>query len=57
MPDRYDEMCAIAECEFCDDDGIQLNQLGRCDHVDRAAIYRRGMQLVQEALRKNRNNA
>lgn len=53
-PDRmYDEMCDIAECEFCDDAGIRLNQLGRCDHIDYAAIAKRGIAKVREALRKD----
>lgn len=50
MADRYDEMCAIAECEFCDDDGIRLNQLGKCDHVDYASIAKRGIAQVRAAL-------
>ena len=52
MPDRYDEMCAVAECELCDDDGVRLNQLGRCDHIDYAAIARRGMAKVRAALER-----
>lgn len=49
MRDRYDEMCEIAECEFCDDQGIRLNQLGRCDHIDYGSISKRGLKLcIQE---------
>jgi len=51
MADRYDQMCEIAECEFCDDAGIHLNGLSRCDHVDYGAIAKRGMALVKEALK------
>lgn len=51
MPDRYDEMCAIAECEFCDDHGIRLNGLHRCDHIDYAAIAKRGIALCRQALK------
>lgn len=53
MADRYDEMCEIAECELCDDHGIRLNQLGRCDHVDYGAIAKRGIALCRQALEGN----
>ena len=29
-PDEY----MTAHCEFCDDTGLRLNQLGRCDHAE-----------------------
>lgn len=50
MADRLEEMCAIAECEWCDDTGIRRNG-HRCDHVDYAAIARRGMAKVRAALK------
>lgn len=50
MADRYDEMCAVAECEFCDDDGVRLNGLGRCDHIDYGAIAKRGLKKIRQAL-------
>lgn len=48
--DRYDTMCAIAECELCDDDGIR-GGMHVCDHVDYAAIAARGMAKVRAALK------
>ena len=53
MADRYDEMCEIAECELCDDHGTRLNGLHRCDHIDYAAIAKRGMELIRAALERN----
>ena len=50
---RDDDFYEIAQCEFCDDDGVRLNMLGnRCDHIDHAAAAKRGMALIREALRK-----
>lgn len=49
--DRYDEMCEIAECELCDDDGIRANGLNRCDHVDYGLIAKRGIAKVRQALK------
>lgn len=49
--DRYDEMCAAAECELCDDHGIRPDNT-RCDHVDYAAIAKRGLEKVREALKR-----
>jgi hypothetical protein len=54
MRDRYSEMCEIAECEHCDENGLRLNQLGVCDHIDYAAAAKRGMEMVREALRKEK---
>lgn len=54
MGDWRDELVEIAGCELCDDEGVRLNQLGRCDHIDYAAISKRGMELVRQALEKNR---
>lgn len=50
--DRYDAMCAAAECELCDDHGIRLNGLHVCDHIDYGEIAKRGKALVLEALKK-----
>lgn len=50
MPDAYDRMCEIAECELCDDNG--MNGMFVCDHVDYAAAARRGMELIWAALEK-----
>lgn len=52
MPDFYDELCDRAECEFCDDDGVRLNGIGKCDHIDWAAAAKRGMELIRQALSK-----
>ena len=38
----------IANCEFCDDDGMR--GMIRCDHVDYAAIAKRGIAAVKAAL-------
>ena len=46
---------AIAHCEHCDDNGIRLNGLGRCDHVDYGAIAKRGRAAVDAELRKDRS--
>jgi len=53
MGDWRDELVEIAECEFCDDQGVRLNQLGKCDHIDYAAIARRGIAKVKEALERH----
>ena len=47
-PDEY----MSAHCEFCDDDGIRLNGLGRCDHVDYGLIARRHRSAIKAALKK-----
>jgi hypothetical protein len=52
MRDYAEAMMEIAECELCDDQGIRLNGLHRCDHVDYGLIAKRGIALCQEALRK-----
>ena len=44
MTDWRDEMCEIAECELCDETGLRLNGLHRCDHVDYGAIAKRGIE-------------
>jgi len=54
MADRWDEMCAIAECEHCDDQGIRLNGLHRCDHIDYGAIAKRGIAKCQQALKESK---
>jgi hypothetical protein len=41
-----------AHCEFCDDTGLRLNQLGRCDHVDYGAIARRHLPQIKKMLKK-----
>ena len=50
MPDAYDRMCDIAECELCDDHGKR--GMFVCDHVDYAAAARRGMDMIRAALKK-----
>lgn len=52
MADWRDKLVDIAECEFCDDKGIRLNGLGRCDHVDYASIAKRGKKLCEQALKE-----
>lgn len=52
MSDWRDRLCEIAECELCDDDGLRLNQLARCDHIDYGAIAKRGIAKVQAALKE-----
>jgi hypothetical protein len=52
MADFYE----IAQCEHCDDTGIRLNGMGRCDHIDYAAAAKRGMALIRAALRKEQTN-
>lgn len=52
MRDHYDEMCDIAECELCDSDGIRLNQLGKCDHIDYGPIAKRGKALCLQAIKE-----
>jgi hypothetical protein len=51
MPDRYGEMVETSECELCDDDGIRLNGLHRCDHIDYGLIAKRGWARVRAALK------
>jgi hypothetical protein len=48
QPDEY----MVAHCEFCDETGLRLNQLGRCDHVDYGAIARRHRPAIKNALKK-----
>ena len=50
MPDYADEMLAVAECEFCDEAGIRLNGLYRCDHIDYGSISKRGLKLCLQEL-------
>lgn len=52
MPDKWDELCDIAECEHCDEHGMRLNGLHRCDHIDYAAIAKRGIAKVIQALKE-----
>jgi hypothetical protein len=54
MTDWRDELVEIAECEHCDDNGLRLNQLGRCDHIDYGAIAKRGKALCEKALKENK---
>ena len=51
MADRYDELMEIAECEFCDDNGLRPNNTC-CDHIDYAAIAKRGIAKIRAALQK-----
>lgn len=53
MPDYADRILAIAECELCDDNGKHLNGLFVCDHVDYAAIAKRGIEKVRAALKES----
>jgi hypothetical protein len=41
-----------AHCEWCDDSGIRLNGLGRCDHVDYGAIAKRHLPAIKKMLKK-----
>lgn len=50
MGDWRDELLAIVECDFCDDQGVRFNQLGKCDHQDYGAAAKRGMQMIREAM-------
>lgn len=47
-------MCAIAECEMCDDTGLRLNQLHRCDHIDYGAIAKRHIAAIKAELKKGK---
>jgi len=47
-PDEY----MIANCEFCDESGLMLNGLHRCNHVDYGAIARRHRTAIKAALKK-----
>jgi hypothetical protein len=47
-PDEY----MTTHCELCDETGLRLNQLGRCDHVDYGAIARRHRTAIKNALKK-----
>jgi len=42
---------AIAECPWCDDDGLRRNGQ-QCDHVDYGEIAKRGMAQVRAALER-----
>ena len=55
MPDYAEKLLAIAECELCDDTGLRLNQLHRCDHIDYAAIAKRHVPVIKAALKKGRS--
>lgn len=50
MPDQYDRMCEIAECELCDDHG--MNGMFVCQHIDYAAAAKRGMDMIRAVLKK-----
>ena len=52
MPDHAEKLLAIAECELCDDGGVRLNGLNRCDHIDYGAIARRHLPAIKAALKK-----
>ena len=52
MGDWRDDMVDIAECELCDEHGIHLNGLYRCDHVDYGAIAKRGIAACLKELGK-----
>ena len=42
----------VAHCEFCDEKGIRLKQLGRCNHIDYGAIARRHIPVIKAMLKK-----
>jgi hypothetical protein len=42
----------VAHCEFCDEKGIRLIQLGRCNHIDYGAIARRHIPVIKAMLKK-----
>jgi len=42
----------VAHCEFCDEKGIRLNGLGRCNHIDYASIARRHIPVIKAMLKK-----
>lgn len=50
-----DDFYDTAQCEFCDEHGIRLNGMHRCDHIDYQAAAKRGMELIREALKKANN--
>jgi len=52
MADRWDEICDIAECEHCDEQGMR--GLYKCDHIDYAAIAKRGIAKCQQALKESK---
>lgn len=52
MADRYEEAAEIAMCEWCDDEGIRPTG-HRCDHIDYAAIAKRGIAKVKAALKES----
>ncbi len=52
-PDAAPDEYMTAHCEFCGDDGIRLNELGRCNHVDYGAIARRHRSAIKAALKKD----
>jgi len=47
-PDEY----MTAHCERCDDSGLMLNGLHRCDHVDYGAIARRHLPAIKKMLKE-----
>jgi hypothetical protein len=53
-PDAAPEETMVAHCEFCDDNGIRLNGLYRCDHIDYGAIARRHLPAIKNQLKKAR---
>jgi hypothetical protein len=54
MADWRDELVEIAECELCDDTGLRLNGLYRCNHIDYGAISKRGIAKCQEEMKKGK---
>jgi len=54
MADWRDDLVAVAECEHCDEQGVRLNGLYKCDHIDYAAAAKRGMEMIREALKKEK---
>ena len=53
-PESPPDETMVAHCEFCDDHGVRLNGLYRCDHVDYGAIARRHLPGIKNQLKKAR---
>jgi hypothetical protein len=51
MRDYATQLLEIVECELCDDDGVRLNGLNRCDHIDYGAIAKRHIPAIKAALK------
>lgn len=54
MSDYAERLLEITECELCDEDGVRLNGLNSCDHIDYGVIARRHMPAIRAALKKGK---